>query len=43
MPVWLVWFLAGVTVTTIAASNPNPTPPENPHAGVEQTVSEHAQ
>ena len=43
MPLWLTWFLVGVTVTAVAATNPNPAPPENQHAGVEQTVSEHSQ
>ena len=42
MPLWLTWFLVGVTVTAVAATNPQPKP-EIQHAGVQQTISEHAQ
>jgi hypothetical protein len=43
MPFWLVWFLAGVTATSVAvaASNPNMFPSGN--AGVPQAPIEHSQ
>lgn len=39
MPLWLTWFLVGVTVTAVAVSNPNP---GVEHAGGPQTVIEHS-
>ena len=41
MPLWLTWFLVGVTVTAVAATNPTPNPGIE-HGGIPQTVIEHS-